>query len=109
MGVGDNPVGEMGDPLDDGKGLKRTLEAGQEIPDKAGEDKLTADIRRGCIPAGSAHGEPEIDQHRHDRDEHADAPGYRHDFEPGGGRRLQQVMGAYVSIDHQDRPEPDEG
>ena len=72
MGMGDHPVGEMGQPLDIGEGLQGALEAGEQIPDRAGKDKLSPDVGVD-ISQTAPHGKPEVDQNGHHRDQHAHA------------------------------------
>ena len=44
MGMGHNPVIEVGHPLHRGQRLERSLDAGDEVPNGPGENHLGADV-----------------------------------------------------------------
>ena len=108
MGMGDDPVIQVGDLLHCREGLERSLDAGQDIPDQPGHNELSPDVRMD-VSQPPAHGQPEIDEDGHNRDEHPDTAGNGQNLQPGGDGSLQQVMGADMSIDHEKRPKSDQG
>ena len=108
MRVSDHPVVEMRQSLDVGQRLERPLDAGEQVPDGPRENELPRDLRMD-VPQPPSHREPQIDQHRHHRNDHPDAPGDCHNLQPRRSGRLKQVMGADMGIHDQNRPEPDEG
>ena len=108
MRVRDDPVGEMGEPLDIGQRLQRSLEAREEIPDRPRENKLTADIRIKVAKA-IFHRQPEIYQDSHDGNDHPHTARDRNDFEPGWSRCLDEMMSSDVGVQKKNGPEADEG
>jgi hypothetical protein len=89
-------------------GREGPLEADQHVPHQAGEDELSPHIRMNASQA-AANGQPEVEEDRLDGNEHADAAGDGHDLQPRGRRGLEEVVGADVGVEHEDRPESDQG
>ena len=106
--MGHHPVVEMSHPLHIRKGHQGTLDADEKVHDGAGENELGADV--GMNLTQLAFGRvPDVDQEGHHRDHHGHAVHDGHDLEPGGHRHLQQMVGTDVGIDHDQRPEPQQG
>ena len=88
VGVGHDPVVEMGDALHIGKGHHGSLNADKKIHDGTGKDKLGADI--GMDFSQFAPGRvPDVDQKRHNRNNHGDAVHDGHHLKPGRYRHLK--------------------
>ena len=107
MGMGHDPVVEMGYPLHIREGHHGALNADEEIHNGAGKHKLGADIGMD-FPQFSVGRVPDVDQKCHDRYDHGHAVDDGDDLEPGGHRHLKKMVGSDMGIDHQQRPESEQ-
>ena len=107
MGVTNDPVVKMRHPLHIRKRHHGTLNTDEEIHDGAGENKFGADV--GMNLSELSFGRvPDVNQKRHDGDDHGHAVHNGDDFEPGGRRHLQQMVSSDMGINNQQRPEPEQ-
>ncbi len=106
MGMGHNPIGEMGQPLHVRQRLQRPLETRQKIPNRTRKDELSPNIPMN-VPQSTSHREPEVHKDRHHRNQHAYTARDGDHFQPGRGWGLDNVMGADMGVHDEDGPETD--
>ncbi len=105
--VADGPVVEVRHLLQGRQGLQRPLDAGDQVPDGAGQHEAAGRMTQQR-PAAAARRQPQVGQHREDRNDHRHGIDDGDRLQPVGNRRLQDVVAADVRVEHHQRPEADQ-